>query len=287
VADHISAPPPLALDVHRLRWLVQQELRQPTSLSGEPSVATSPGGGLLVAWFAAFLPVLFTSDLREELANALEAAGRRVPLPPSSLYLLAARARLDESIEGADPILALVNHHSSGLRQPAYRSLALAVDELRFDDRHLQSRVEHCIREHYVDADHAAVLLLAARGDADEKRRWAAAQLVRHAGHARHLAEVLDGAANCRPVPNTMLAGLLDMALAVSLTLAGSAGSLPFPGAEGTADDWAQRDIVTLGQDLWPRLYLDRMSAHPLFHASIDLAERTLPSDSNDPEPRA
>ena len=242
-----------------------------------------------MAWFAAFLPVLFTSDLREELARALDAA-KRAPsqLSPDTLYaLLAARARLDESLAGAGRLIAAINHHRSRLRQSAYRSLAFAVDELGFDDRELQSRVEDCIREHYVDADHAALLLVVARGDPEEKRRWAAAQLVRHAGHARHLAEVLEAAANCRPVPNSMLPGLLEVAAGVSVALAAPAGVLPFPGAEGTADDWAQRDIVTLGQDLWPRLYLDRMAAHPLFQASIDLSERTLPSDSKNPEPRA
>lgn len=278
MAEDPSTPPfAHALDAHRLRWLVREELRQPLLSPAHSQITGRPGAGFVVVWFATFLPVLFTSDLRDELDYVLRAAGHG-PRVPSALFALhAASARLHGPKEHAR-LLAAVDHHSSSVRQAAYRSLALIVDDFRFDNLDLQAHVEHCIREHYIDAEQAAMLLLVARGDPEEKRRWAAAQLVRHAGHARQLTEVLDAAANCRPVPNAMLPEMLQVSIAVSSELAASAGSLPFPGAEGTPDDWAQRDIVSLGQDLWPRLYQDRIATHPLFGGSIDLEERGLES---------
>jgi hypothetical protein len=222
--------------------------------------------GTLTLWFAAFLPVLFTTDLRQALQ-------RRCDLAPSPA-LRAAWAEVAGDSSSLLPALVAARHHRSSVRQSAYRALAMVPGAFRFADPLLQSAVEECIREHFVDADHAAVLLLVARGDPDEKRRWASAQLVRYAGHTRALTEVLDAAANCRPIPNTLLPQMLRTSLDVASALASSAAALPFPGAEGTPDDWAQRDIFMLGTELWPRLLQDRIAVHPLFQPFIDVEDR-------------
>ena len=267
------------LDAARLRWLIRDALRRFSGPGNDPAAGTgAEGPANLVAWFATFMPLLFTSDLREAVRKSATKHRRAGGGPAATWYrvfpLQAAMVALEDDRDALGCLVASIDHESAGVRALAYRSLAMVVDTLTFDDIELQRSVENCLREHHLDCADAAVILLATPGDSGEKSRWAAAQLVRHWGLSRRTAEVLESAAEARPVPNTMLASMMRIALGVMARLATTGGSFPFPGAEGTPDDWAQRDILQLGSDLWPPLLLDRAAAHPLFRGSIDLEER-------------
>lgn len=267
------------LDAPRLRWLIRDALRRFSGAGDNPAAgAATEGPANFIAWLATFMPLLFTSDLREAVRkNATK--HRRAGEPPAAAWyrlfpLQAAMVALEDDRDALGRLVANIDHESAGVRALAYRSLAMVVDTLTFDDIELQRSVENCLREHHLDCADAAVILLAAPGSSVEKSRWAAAQIVRYGGLSRWAAEVLEAAAEGRPVPNTMLAPMTRIALGVMARLASAGGTLPFPGAEGTPDDWAQRDIVQLGGDLWPPLLFNRAAAHPLLRGSIDLEER-------------
>lgn len=267
------------LDAARLRWLIRDDLRRFSGAIDDPAAGiANEGRANFIAWFATFMPLLFTSDLRAAIRKSATKHGRGRQRRARGWYRLlplqAAMVALEDDKGALGWLVENIDHESAGVRALAYRSLAMVVDTLTFDDIELQRSVENCLREHHLDCADAAVILLAAPGNSGEKSRWAASQLVRYSALSRQPAEVLEAAAEGRPVANTMLAAMMRIALGVLARLATAGGSLRFPGAEGTPDDWAQRDIVQLGGDLWPPLLFDRAAAHPLFRGSIDLEER-------------
>ena len=263
-----------ALATERLRWHLEVELNR---LAGRETNDVMPtpleGSASFVAWWAFGMPLLFTRRLESLLADVVEHMEDAPEVPESVLqalpWLYAGCAALGLGVEPIARLAEGITHHNSTIRSAVNRSLALISGELSFEDGALRLAVEECIRRQYTDSEDAALVLLAAPGDVDDKRRWAAAQLVRHVGHGRGLRSLLEAASEGRPLPNSLIAPMARSALQALAPLMTVGGTKLEPDP-GEPEDWPKTDAIRLGRELWPPVVLHRILELPFLHGSIE-----------------
>jgi hypothetical protein len=220
------------------------------------------------------MPLLFTSDLEmamTDLVVSLENGGEvsdrmLIALP----WLYATCENLGLEVDAVAGLAEGIDHHSSAMRSAVTQSLALLIDDLQFDGDLLRRPVEEAIRRQYSDSEDAALILLAASGDRDDKRRWAASQLVRYVSHSARLRTLLEAAAEGRNLPNTLLSSMTATALR-SLGPFVAVADDPTSRTAPQPQDWPKLDAIRLGGDLWPALVLDRMLAFPFLQATLPI----------------
>jgi hypothetical protein len=263
---------PGALDSGRVAWHIEQALQRLSGSNGPDSGVDLRRSASFVAWWATTMPLLFDHNLEcelEGLVRTIEDSDDDATLFALP-WLYAACTDLGLGDEPAARLTEGIAHHASVMRGAVNAALCLVVPALSFDDDRLRLPVEECIRRQYTDAEEAALLLLSAQGSPQDKRRWAASQLVRHVGHGSRLRLLLESAAAGSSLQNSLLATTAQGAVAALAPLI-TVAVPPGRRAGEHPSDWPKLDAIRLGGDLWPGLVLQRVLGLPFMQPTIEM----------------
>ncbi len=229
-----------------------------------------------IQWFAVFAPECFEQSLVKEISafacemkqHADFMRRKWYELLPIEIALYA----LSSDSSWINIARANLNHHNSGLRMFALKSLLLVVDRLRFDDPHLLAPVRDNLERGHMGAKETALFLCMTQGEPEMKqtqiKQWM--DQVMNSYDREKLQELFNG----EFMPNPFLHHITQFTCYISLRLASHETllqSILFPEMleeqNSTIPDEFQLKLpIILESIIW-----QRMNDHPIFQPFIKL----------------
>jgi len=212
------------IDYTRVENLVYEELNLfVAEYEIQPIPVVQEMRAFFIAWIAVFFPEVISKDFTEILTKRITDYRSDsdfntkgwIRLIPLDVALFA----ITDNSDWLDVCITNIDHHSSVNRELVLESLSLIANKLSFHDRELLRRTENNLRNQHGLCDWGVILLVAAKGNSDEKLR-----LVRQwrdeFGEESWAYHIFDSILNGKSLPNTFFFGLMhERLLYVTLRL--------------------------------------------------------------------
>jgi hypothetical protein len=227
-----------------------------------------------VAWIATFLPEACGVRLRHRLNAFLQSVQEHDDFSVRGWFRVPTLAAAGFALDGIEgelaPTVANVDHHSSSLRSYVLESLAFVAPRLTFGGGELRMRVESNLRKGHLFSDWSVAVLLATRGNPDDKRTWAAAWAAQNLNPLER--DLLQSAARpASQLQNPLCASLMELERYTLLRLLTTAS------AEERAETRGRQPALPGMESVEFELLQRRLSEHPLMNPTFTIEGWEIP----------
>jgi hypothetical protein len=275
----LSLPP---LDCERIAQALDAELDAfLRRLHAHPVPEEQDMHGGFIAWVCAFLPEAIPGAFTKHLESVVREVRHRPDYRSSwwyrTLLLDVALFALTDDPLWLGVAIQHAGHGASQLRVATLEALAFVADRLSFDDRALRECVVANLDHVHFYCEDSAMLLLAGKGAAEDKKAWLMGWLNQGKFLNPHQKDALEALSAGRGAPNTFfLNHFLWVQQYVTLRLAATVPARYVQGALLDVPPQLALERPVPPPDLASRLWT-RLRQHPLMQSHFTIQEATNP----------